>query len=47
MFKNADGSVMGWVTGTPMTYMHSEKQYIVTAITGAGAKTYLSALALP
>jgi len=46
-YKNADGTVIGHVTGTPMTYTHTGKQYIVAGVTGAGAKTYLVALALP
>ena len=46
-YEDADGNVIGHVTGTPMTYMHRGKQYIVAGLTGRGAKTQLVALALP
>ena len=46
-FRDSNGSIIGRVTGVPMTYMHQGKQYIVTAITGRKARTYLVALALP
>jgi quinoprotein glucose dehydrogenase len=46
-YLNADGNLIGHVTGTPMTYMHNGKQYIVAGITGREAKTQLVALALP
>ena len=46
-YASANGSVDGWVTGTPMTYLHKGRQYVVAAMTGLGAKTHLVALTLP
>jgi quinoprotein glucose dehydrogenase len=46
-FNDANGDLIGHVTGAPMTYMHKGKQYIVAGVTGRGATTQLVALTLP
>ena len=45
--RDEKGRSVGNVSGTPMTYMHEGKQYIVLAMTGGAAKAQLVALALP
>jgi quinoprotein glucose dehydrogenase len=45
--NDANGKAFGAVTGSPMTYMHEGKQYIVAAITDKDLKGSLVALALP
>jgi quinoprotein glucose dehydrogenase len=45
--NDANGNAVGVVTGSPMTYMHEGKQYIVAAITDKDVKGSLVALALP
>ena len=37
----------GAQTGSPMTYLHEGKQYIVVAVSGQGAAAELIGLALP
>ena len=45
--NDANGVLIGTVTGAPMTYMHEGKQYIVTAVTDEKLNGSLVALALP
>ena len=45
--RGSDGAPLGDVSGTPMTYVHDGKQYVVLAVTGEGSKGSLVALALP
>ncbi|MFP6582219.1 MAG: PQQ-binding-like beta-propeller repeat protein, partial [Candidatus Hydrogenedentota bacterium] len=42
-----EGSMLGHVTGAPITYMHKGKQYIVASVTGRQSKGYVIALTLP
>ncbi len=45
--NDANGVLIGSVTGGPMTYMHEGKQYIVTPVTDEKLNGSLVALALP
>ena len=45
--RDEDEKSLGFVTGTPMTYLHGGKQYIVLATSGGGSLGRLIALALP
>ena len=45
--KDAEGKTQGRVSGSPLTYRHQGKQYIVVALTGGLSKAYLVGLALP
>jgi len=52
-YDKATGKELGAVpipgpqTGSPMTYLHNGKQYIVLAVSGQGAAAEIIGLALP